>query len=116
MSDAPDAPRASFGSFFADLPGPGGPEAFDPVAALPGARIERITSHGHETPPGEWYDQAWDEWVLVLTGGAILQCEGEAPRAMSPGDWAHLPAHVRHRVEATAEGQPTVWLAVHAGE
>ena len=28
-------------------------------------------------------------------------------------DWVDIPAHRRHRVEWTAPGEPTVWLALH---
>ena len=36
-------------------------------------RIERIVSHSHSSPAGFWYDQAEDEWVIVLGhGGARI--------------------------------------------
>lgn len=77
-------------------------------------RLLRIVSHGQATPPGEWWDQPDDEWVVLLAGGAGLLIEGEAgPRVLGPGDWLHLPAGLRHRVEWTAAGQATVWLALH---
>lgn len=43
-----------------------------------GVRVERIVSQGHVTPPGQWYDQDWDEWVSLLSGAARLRVEGEA--------------------------------------
>jgi cupin 2 domain-containing protein len=102
------------GNFFADLPGASEGEATEILAAFPGARVERIVSLGQASPPGFWYDQAWTEWVIVLSGGAGLLIEGEdAPRALRPGDFLEIPAHVRHRVEWTEAGQPTIWLAVH---
>lgn len=77
-------------------------------------RIERIVSHGHATPPGEWYDQERDEWVLLLSGGAGLLFEGEeSPRGLEPGDCLLIPAHCRHRVAWTAQGVRSIWLAVH---
>ena len=79
-----------------------------------GARVERIVSTGQATPPGEWYDQDGDEWVVLLSGAAGLLFEGEAAaRPLEPGDWVLIPAHARHRVEWTAADEPTVWLAVH---
>lgn len=33
-----------------------------------------------------------------------------------PGDYIFLPAHTRHRINWTAPGKATVWLAVHIGE
>jgi cupin 2 domain-containing protein len=108
---------ASSGSLFSDLPdGPLVAERLDELVRTGGVRIERIVSTGQATPPGEWFDQAWDEWVVLLSGGAGLLLEGEAaPRELSPGDWVFLPAHQRHRVEWTTAPEPTVWLAVHIG-
>ena len=75
--------------------------------------VERIVSTGQATPAGEWYDQNRDEFVVVLEGSAALLFEGEkAPRTMRRGDWVCIPAHVRHRVEWSDGGQPTIWLAV----
>ena len=70
-------------------------------------------SHGQATPPGQWYDQAEDEWVLLVQGRAGLRVEGaDAERVLEPGDWLLIPAHVRHRVEWTAGDVPTIWLCV----
>lgn len=103
------------GSLFSDLPtGPLPAELFEDLYRAGGLRIERIVSTGQASAPGEWYDQAQDEWVVLLRGAAGLLIEGEsAPRALAPGDYVFLPAHLRHRVEWTAADEPTVWLAVH---
>jgi cupin 2 domain-containing protein len=114
------------GNLFSGLPGlpadapqdaPEAAQAGEQVTALVTAahgRIERIVSRGQATPPGVWYDQEFDEWVAVLAGAAGLLIEGEAaPRRLGPGDYVHLPAHVRHRVEWTDPAGATVWLAVH---
>jgi cupin 2 domain-containing protein len=37
-------------------------------------------------------------------------------RILQPGDYVHIPAHRRHRVEWTEVGQTTVWLALHYRE
>jgi len=77
-------------------------------------KVERIVSAGQVTPPGEWYDQETHEWVLLLTGSAGLVFEGEpGVCTLRPGDYIHIPAHRRHRVEWTDAQQKTVWLAVH---
>jgi len=79
-----------------------------------GLKIERIISQGQASPPGFWYDQAWNEWVILLKGSATLQFEDEpATRALGAGDYVFIPARKRHRVEWTEPQQPTVWLAVH---
>lgn len=111
MSDSP-----SGGSLLENIPDLGDEEVLEDLLARAGVRIERIVSHGHASPEGFWYDQDDDEWVVVIDGEAELQIEGEPePRRLARGDWVHLPAHCRHRVTRTAEGQPTVWLAVHVG-
>ena len=89
-------------------------ELFETLLQRPGVRVERIVSTGQATPAGEWYDQDWDEWVLVLAGEALLRLadENEA-RRLAPGDAVLLPARCRHRVEWTTPDRPTVWLALH---
>ena len=91
-------------------------EIFETLAEADGLRIERIVSTGQTSPEGEWYDQRQDEWVALLRGAARLLIEGEAEeRTLGPGDWLMLPAHCRHRVTWTSDGEPTLWLAVHYG-
>jgi len=80
----------------------------------PGIKIERIISSGQATPEGTWYDQAQDEWVLLISGSAGLLIDGEdAVRKLVPGDFILLPAGCRHRVEWTDPQVKSVWLAVH---
>jgi cupin 2 domain-containing protein len=91
-----------------------GEEALSEILARPGLKIERIISRGQISPPGFWYDQAWNEWVIVLKGSATVQFEHEpAARKLGVGDYVFIPARKRHRVEWTEPQQPTVWLAVH---
>jgi cupin 2 domain-containing protein len=47
-------------------------EVFDPLLHHPNVCIERIISTGQITPPGEWYDQNQDEWVILIQGQAEL--------------------------------------------
>jgi len=89
-------------------------ETVDVLLARPGLRIERIVSTGQSTPPGIWYDQPEDEWVALLAGSATLQWGDGSLVDLAPGDWLLIPAHIRHRVEATSVDPPCVWLAVHA--
>ena len=101
-------------NLFADLPPPGAGEHSDELVLSAGLRIERIVSHGEASPPGFWYDEAWHEWVVLLKGRALLRFADEpAPRALEPGDCVTIAAHRRHRVEATAAAEPTLWHAVH---
>lgn len=101
----------AFTNIFDHLPAREG-EEFRELATISGVRIERIVSNGDTTPEGEWYDQAWDEWVVVLEGDAEITfaAPGEIV-TLSRGDFLLIPAGRRHRVTRTAK--PTVWLAIH---
>jgi cupin 2 domain-containing protein len=115
----PDDSRAregsvSAGNLFADVPVGAPAEVFTPLLERAGFTIERIVSNGQASPPGFWYDSERDEWVVLLAGSAALRLQNEdTARVLRPGDWMHLPAGCRHRVEWTDGAQPTVWLAVH---
>jgi cupin 2 domain-containing protein len=74
-------------------------------------KIEEIVSHCHSSPEGFWYDQAWDEWVIVLRGDATLEFPRGETIEMCEGDYLTIPRHVKHRVLRTGPG--TIWLAVH---
>jgi cupin 2 domain-containing protein len=96
-----------------DLPDASAAEVTDALLSTPEVRIERIVSLGQASPPGFWYDQDEAEWVLLLSGAARLRFADESDvRTLGPGDWLHIAAHRRHRVEWTDPTQPTVWLAV----
>ena len=101
-------------NIFSDLPPDLKEEVFETIAGSPDIRIERIVSLGHSSPPGFWYDQPLDEWVIVLRGAARIVIDQEQRVLhLGPGDHVVLPAHVRHRVEWTDPREHTVWLAVH---
>ena len=77
-------------------------------------KFERILSSGQSTPPGQWFDQEKDEWVVLLKGKAGLRFETEEKIIeMNEGDHIFIPAHKKHRVEWTDDKQKTVWLALH---
>lgn len=99
------------GNLFANCPAAGSAEEFLPLLQSDTTCIERIVSHGQASPPGFWYDQPDDEWVMLASGAAELAFEDGRRMIMRPGDWVTIPARCRHRVEST--GPETVWLAVH---
>lgn len=108
--------KPEHGNLLAEVPANAAEEIFQPLLARPGLKIERIVSNGQSSPEGFWYDSADDEWVLLVSGSAALELEGQPKlHTMQPGDWLHLPAHCRHRVAWTDAAGPTVWLAVHHG-
>ena len=109
-------PMAAPENLFADLPQHLASEEFRDLFAAPGLRIERIVSTGQVTPQGEWLEQAWGEWVILLQGAARLRIAGEAAAVtLLVGDYLHIARGTRHRVEWTDPAMPTVWLAVHYG-
>ena len=76
--------------------------------------VERIVSMGHTSPDGFWYDDSRAEWVVLLSGAAVLEFEEDATlQDMRPGDYVLIGPHCRHRVAWTHEQQQTVWLAIY---
>lgn len=100
-------------SIFADIPAQLPEELCQTLLAKPNVRIERIVSKGHRSAEDFWYDQAQDEWVLVLQGRARLHFIDADPVEMGAGDYLLIPAHCRHRVDWTSPDRETVWLAIH---
>lgn len=76
-------------------------------------RIERIVSKGHCSSPDFWYDQAQDEWLLLLQGAARLGFADQSIIDLKPGDYLLIKAHCLHQVVWTAPEIETIWLAIH---
>ena len=104
------------GNLFASVPADLPAELSELIANNGDVRIERIVSKGHMSPDGFWYDQDEDEWVVLLSGAARLQLEGESELELAPGDYMLIPAHCKHRVNWTTPDQETVWLAIFSRE
>ena len=104
-----NAPR--FGSLQEGAALEQGAESFVELARAGGARVERIASRA--VTDGDWYEQAWPEFVLLVAGSAKLEFADGSRRELKPGDWALLPALCRHRVAWTDPAGETLWLAVH---
>ena len=96
---------------FTDLPKQGDREEFSTLFENSSAKVERIVSHSHSSPPDFWYDQDWDEWVVIMRGSATLEFEGNQLVELKEGDCMTIAKHVKHRVARTSA--QTVWLAVH---
>jgi cupin 2 domain-containing protein len=89
-------------------------ELFECILKRGGIEIERIVSKGHITAEGEWYDQHWDEWVLLIQGQARLAYRDNAESVyLKAGDYLFIPAHCSHRIEWTEPDFETIWLAIH---
>jgi cupin 2 domain-containing protein len=102
-------------NLFHDLPLGLDEEFVTSLLDRPGARIERIVSTGQATPAGEWLEQPWDEWVLLLAGSAGLLIEGQEELRLAAGDHLLIASGIRHRVTWTTPDRPTLWLAIHFG-
>ena len=91
-----------------------GEERVDMLVAGQRLNVERIVSMGHTSPPGFWYDDSRAEWVVLLSGAALLEFEDDALlHDMRPGDYVLIEPHCRHRVAWTHETEQTVWLAIY---
>ncbi len=88
-------------------------ELFESIVSTDNILIERIISTGQVTPPGEWYDQDKDEWVILLQGEAALSYADGSKIKLTAGDYLFIPAHQKHRVEYTSSEPPCIWLAIH---
>lgn len=100
------------GNVFSDIPRKVPEEILESLVETEFCWLERIISPGQDAP-GDWYDQSWGEWVVLLKGHAGLRFEGEEVRELGPGDYIWIDAHRRHRVEWTSQDEPAVWLALH---
>ena len=99
-------------NIFIDLSKRDDREEFSTLFENSSAKVERIISHSHSSPPGFWYEQDWDEWVIVLRGSASLEFEDNEVIELREGDCVTIAKHVKHRVAHTS--RETVWLAIHA--
>ena len=91
--------------------GSGTGEEFFPLLDGKSFRLERIVSRGQPTPEGQWYDQAWPEWVMLARGEAELVFQDGRRALLRTGDWLLIPRARRHRVERVSDD--AVWLALH---
>ena len=104
-------------NLFHDLPTSLPDELVKTLLQTPHVRIECIVSTGQSSPEGFWYDQDEGEWAILLRGEATIDFGGEiGMRRLHPGDYVFIPAHQKHRIVATSNKQPTVWLAVFVKE
>jgi len=100
-------------NLFRDIPPPASEEFFETLAKGRGLRVERVVSRAHSAPKAGWFDQAEDEFVVLLSGSAGLEFDDGSRFELRPGDWLDIPARRRHRVAWTDADEATVWLAVH---
>ncbi|PIQ43447.1 MAG: cupin [Gammaproteobacteria bacterium CG11_big_fil_rev_8_21_14_0_20_46_22] len=85
-------------------------EVFETLHQNKHLKLERILSTGQTS---DWYDQAQDEWVILLQGHATLVFEGGKAVNLKPGDYLFIEAHRKHRVSWTNPDEVCVWLALY---
>ncbi|TLT00230.1 cupin domain-containing protein [Aliarcobacter cibarius] len=74
-------------------------------------RVERIVSNGQKSPENFWYEQEENEYILLLSGNAILEFE-DFEVELKKGDCLNIEAMQKHRVKFTSLDEPTIWFAV----
>lgn len=74
-------------------------------------RVERIVSNGQKSPENFWYEQEENEYILLLSGNAILEFE-DFEIDLKKGDCLNIKARQKHRVKFTSLDEPTIWFAV----
>jgi len=103
----------NIGNFYAPFPKELPEEVTESLVRSNSIRIERIISKGHCSTPDFWYDQAENEWVLLMKGAARLKFhKNNEILHLAPGMYINIPAHEKHRVEWTTDQEETIWLAV----
>lgn len=101
-------------NLYTDIPEQLPDELFQTLWRNQNLRVERIVSKGHCSEPGQWYNQDWDEWVVLLRGGAKLEFADGQWLELQPGDYLLLEARQKHRVVCTDPDTETIWLAIHS--
>ncbi len=99
-------------NIFNNIPNDLSEEVFEKLAGSGDVTIKRIVSKGHKSADDFWYDQAQNEWVMLLRGQARLEFEHGGIAELSQGDYCDIPAGQKHRVAWTQEDSETIWLAV----
>lgn len=99
-------------NIFENIPDKISEELVEELHKNPHVRIERIVSSGNVSPEGFWYDQDEDEWVLLITGTAVLAFEDSRTVELKAGDTFFISAHIKHRVVYTSSDPKCVWICV----
>jgi cupin 2 domain-containing protein len=98
-------------NLFSNIPKELPEELVEVLAESSSVRIERIVSDRHASPEGFWYDQDQNEWILLVSGTAVLEFEDHKVE-LKTGDHRVIPSHQKHRVASTSSTEKTIWLVV----
>jgi cupin 2 domain-containing protein len=105
--------QTALGNLFTHIPANLPEELVENLFEKDHIKIERIVSRGHTTPADVWYNQNWDEWVLLMQGAATIVYENGQLIDLKPGDYLLIPAHTKHKVAWTEPDIDSIWMAVH---
>lgn len=86
----------------------GNQEVFQILFQSKAIKIERIISNGQST---EWFDQDFDEFVVLMQGTACLEFKTEDFKFLKAGSFLHIPKHHVHRVSKSSSD--ALCLAIH---
>ncbi len=98
-------------NIFSNVAEAGEEEQFTVLGKSPNCRIERIVSSGYSSPEGFWYDQEYDEFILLMQGEATLEFEAKQID-MKAGDYLIVPKNCKHRIAKSSLDPACVWLCV----
>ena len=85
-----------------------GEENIEQLFSKDNITINRIVSN--KIIDGEWYDQNEDEWLVLVSGEALLVFENEEVKLLK-GDTFYIPRHTKHSVKKTSKD--ALWLTVY---
>ena len=88
-------------------------ETFDNLFSNNDLIIERIVTHRSPEDNDNWFDQKKNEWVILLSGKAVIEFENNEITELNTGDYIFIPAHKKHRVLSASINPKCVWLGVH---
>ena len=98
-------------NIFKEIPIDKREEKFFEIFKNENIKIEKIVSNGQKSPDNFWYEQEKSEYILLLSGYAILEFE-DFEIELFKGDCLNIEAFKKHRVKFTSLDEPTIWFAV----
>jgi len=73
--------------------------------------LENIISN--DIKDSKWYDQDYDEWVILLQGEAVLEFE-TYQKKLFKGDYLFIKSHEKHRIVSTSKD--ALWLVIYMNQ
>ena len=104
--------KISTGNIFKDIKCAKGTETFVSIVEKGCLKIKKIVSNGVKSPEGFWYNQAHDEFVLLLRGRARILFRKGKSMDLKQGDYLIIPKCAEHRIDYTSSKPQCVWLCV----